>query len=263
MVEEPENSESSQRSGRPESPESPVGRPSRPRGRTALLIAAAAVLGTLAGTCVGYLVQADRDPTPLPPLSQPVVGQAEGEVAPLSAAQDHQVATDGDLRKLLVDRPRGAKDTSSSRGREGWMDLADYADEYKNPSVAFVNLTSDSFRRAATASWRVGETYSVEINLVQFRQRTTLGASEWADNGKHWAEEREGTRSWPLPGTGEDNGMVYVHDQAKREAGYLPLYSAEAHAWRGDVYMEIYVNDSRPIPKAKIMDLAQRQVGKL
>ncbi|KUN37469.1 hypothetical protein AQJ30_17610 [Streptomyces longwoodensis] len=48
-------------------------------------------LGTLAGTCVGYLVQADHDPTP------------EGRVAPLSAAQDGQVATDGDLRKLLTD----------------------------------------------------------------------------------------------------------------------------------------------------------------
>ncbi|MEU5255756.1 hypothetical protein [Streptomyces longwoodensis] len=227
------------------------------------MIAAAAVLGTLAGTCVGYLVQADRDPTPLPPLSQPVVGQAEGRVAPLSAAEDRQVATDGDLRKLLVDRPKGAKDTSALRGRDGWMDLADYADEYKNPSVAFTNLNSDGFRRAATASWRVGETYSVEVNLVQFRQKTSLGASEWADNGKHWAEERDGTRSWPLPGTGEDNGMVYVHDRPVREAGYLPLYSAEAHAWRGDVYLEIYVNDSRPIPKATIMDLAVRQVGKL
>ncbi|MFF8931889.1 hypothetical protein ACF1AO_32000 [Streptomyces longwoodensis] len=61
------------------------------------------------GTCVGYLVQADHDPT------------SEGRVAPLSAAQDRQVATDGDLRKLLGDRPKGAKDTSALRGRAGWI----------------------------------------------------------------------------------------------------------------------------------------------
>ncbi|NKQ26652.1 hypothetical protein [Streptomyces galbus] len=225
------------------------------------MVAAAAVLGTLAGTCVGYLVQADRDPTPLPPLSQPVVGQAEGKVAPLSAAQDRQVATDGDLRKLLVDRPKGTRAVPSLR--EGWLDLADYADTYNKPSVAFVDANGDGFRRAVATSWRVGETYSVVIHLVQFRQKTTMGASEWADNGKYWAEERDHTRSWPLPGTGEDNGMVYVHDEPERKAGYLPLYTAEAHAWRGDVYMEIYVNDTEPIPKAKIMDLAERQVGKL
>ncbi|MGJ3560129.1 hypothetical protein ACR6C2_22135 [Streptomyces sp. INA 01156] len=90
----------------------------RPRGRTTLLIAAAAVLGVVAGTCTGYLVQAGREPTALPSLSQPVLTQKkqkEGqEPAPLSAAQDRRVKTDGDLRKLLLKKPRGARTTSSS-----------------------------------------------------------------------------------------------------------------------------------------------------
>ncbi|WP_324614657.1 hypothetical protein [Streptomyces sp. NRRL WC-3618] len=51
----------------------------RPRWRTVLLVVGAAVLGLVAGTCVGYLVQADREPTPLPSLSQATVAQAEGE----------------------------------------------------------------------------------------------------------------------------------------------------------------------------------------
>ncbi|MFI5798411.1 hypothetical protein [Streptomyces sp. NPDC051677] len=54
------------------------------------MIAGAAVLGIVAGACTGYLIQADRAPTALPPLSQPVVGQAKGEVEPLSAAQDRR-----------------------------------------------------------------------------------------------------------------------------------------------------------------------------
>ncbi|WP_442738151.1 hypothetical protein ACQUSN_12805 [Streptomyces pseudogriseolus] len=79
-------------------------------GRTVTLIGAALVLGLVAGTCTGYLVQAGRAPTPLPPLSQPVLAQARGEgPAPLPAAQDRRVRTDGDLRELLLKKPRAAK----------------------------------------------------------------------------------------------------------------------------------------------------------
>jgi len=240
----------------------------RRRGRTTLMIAAAAVLGVVAGTCTGYVIQAHREPTPLPPLSQPVVGQAKGEVEPLSAAQDRKVKTDGDLRKLLLPRPKGAKDDPfPAAAHDGWIDLAGYADTYKRPAGAFNNFLDDEFRRAAVASWQVGATYSVQIYLVQFLQESKPAASSWAQNGRYWAEkddaEKDETdvRSWPVPGTGD--GMAYVHDTPERKPGYLPLYTAEAHAWRGDVYMEIWINDSRPISKAKIMDLAKRQMGKL
>ncbi|MGW1781736.1 hypothetical protein ACWCQQ_21690 [Streptomyces sp. NPDC002143] len=243
--------------------ETAEGDPPRPRrrGRTTAMIAAAAVLGVVVGACTGYLVQADREPTALPPLSQPVVGQAQGEVEPLSAAQDRRVKTDGDLRKLLIARPKGAKDTVA--GSDGWADLAAYADQYDRPGVTFNNLVDDEFRRAAVTTWQVGETYHVQVGLVQFRQLSKPAASEWADNGHYWAEKEDDTRSWPIPGTGDGNGTAYVHDTPDREPGYLPLYKAEAHAWRGDVYVEIYISDTKPISKAKIMNLAQRQVGNL
>ncbi|MFI7410414.1 hypothetical protein ACIBU0_17305 [Streptomyces sp. NPDC049627] len=235
----------------------------RRRGRTALLIAAAAVLGVLAGTCTGYLIQADREPTKLPPLSQPVIGRAEGEPELLSAARDRRVKTDGDLRKLLVERPKGAKDTDNEAGSDGWVGLAEYADLYRGPSGTFSRLASDEFRRAATVSWKVGETYIAESFLVQFHQEDKLSAAGWAENGTHWAEKEDDTRSWHLPGTGEDNGTVFVHDTPERKPGYLPLYSAEAYAWRGDICMEIRIWDSKPIPKAKIMNLARQQMEKL
>ncbi|NUV58681.1 hypothetical protein [Streptomyces sp. CAI-85] len=227
------------------------------------MIVGAAVLGVVAGTCAGYLVQADREPTALPPLSQPVVKQAEGEAEPLSAAQDRRVKTDGDLRKLLIKRPKGAKENPFAPGEDGWADLASYANLYEVPGSAFSGLVDDEFRRAAVSSWRVGEAYYVDIHLVQFRQENTAGASAWAENGFQWSGDEDHTRSWPIPGVGEDNGMVYVHDTPDREPGYLPLYTAEAHAWRGDIYMEVRVSDSKPISKAKIMDLAKRQMGKL
>ncbi|MFF9816717.1 hypothetical protein [Streptomyces sp. NPDC014006] len=81
---------------------------SAPRSRS---FRGAVALGLIAGTCVGYLIRADREPTALPSLSQPVLRQAGGPApAPLSAAQDRKVKTDGDLRKLLLQAPGGAKD---------------------------------------------------------------------------------------------------------------------------------------------------------
>ncbi|MGV9250579.1 hypothetical protein [Streptomyces sp. NPDC003697] len=235
----------------------------RRRGRTTLMVAAAAVLGVAAGTCTGYLIQADREPTKLPSLSQPVVRQAKGEVEPLSAAQDRRVRTDGDLRKLLIERPRGARESGISLGSDGWADLAEYADQFKEPSGAFVDLADQEFRRAATVMWQVGRAHVVEIRLVQFRQEEFLGAEDRATKNHYWAEQEDDTRSWPVPGPGDDNGTAYVHDEPERKPGFLPVYSAEAHAWRGDVCMEIWVSDIKPIPKAEIMDLAERQVAKL
>lgn len=168
------------------------------------------MLGVVAGTCTGYLVQADREPTKLPPLSQPVVKQAKGEVAPLSAAEDRRVKTGGDLRKLLLKRPKGTRDTVFELGTDGWMDLAEYAETFKEPDEAVGNLIEEQFRRAAATSWRVGSTQNVVIHLVQYRQEQALSAAENAEGSYYWAEEESDTRSWPIPGTGD--GMAYVHD---------------------------------------------------
>jgi hypothetical protein len=240
----------------------PVADRPRRRGRTALLIVGAAVLGVVAGTCAGYLVQADREPTRLAPLSQPSLAQAKGEgPEPLSAAQDRRVKTDGDLRKLLVKKPSGAKDAQWLAGSDGWMDLAEYADSYDKPDEAFGSLVGEEFRRAAVTGWEAGSTSTVEVRLVQFRQEEAVAAADSADNGHYWAEDEDSTDSWTIPGTGD--GMAYVHKNPETEPGYLPLYSAEAHAWRGDIAMEIYVYDSKPISKKTIMDLATRQMERL
>ncbi|MFI6037820.1 hypothetical protein ACIBBD_27295 [Streptomyces sp. NPDC051315] len=233
----------------------------RRRGPTGLLIAGAVVLGLVAGTCGGYLVQADREPTRLPPLSQPTLPQATGPAPePLSAARDRMVETDGDLRKLLLKKPSGAKDAEWLEGADGWLDLADYAGLYEEPGAVFGELVQDEFRRAAVTGWAEGESYSVEIRLVQFRQEEDLVAADYSDNNQYWAEDKE-TDSWPLPGTGD--GMVYVHRAPETEAGHLPVYTAQAHAWRGDIAMEIWVHGSRAVSKKKIMDLAERQMERL
>ncbi|WP_332875010.1 hypothetical protein [Streptomyces geranii] len=241
----------------PEAPE----RPARRRGRTAALITTAAVLGLVAGTCAGYLVQADRDPTPLPPLSQVTLAQAKGKgPEPLSAARDRRVRTDGDLRKLLLKKPKGAEEPEYLAGEDGWLDLADYAAEYDESGSMFGSLLGSEFRRAAVTGWIAGDV-SVEIRLVQYRQEETLAAPESAENGHYWAEEEAGTKSYPVPGTGD--GKAYVHTKPAAQLEDVSAYSAEAYAWRGDIAMEIWVYDSKPVSRQLIVDLAKRQMERL
>ncbi|MFE6173049.1 hypothetical protein [Streptomyces sp. NPDC056464] len=236
--------------------------PPRPRrrGRTAALIAGAAVLGLVAGTCAGYLVQADREPTKLPSLSQPKLTQAKGAAPqPLSAARDRRVRTDGDLRKLLLKKPRGAKAADWLTGDDGWMDMAAYAETFEEPVGAFGELVSNEFRRAAVVGWLDDDT-AVEIRLLQYRQEESGGAAERTEGGKYWADLEDGD-SWVVPGT--EDGMAYAYEDAESEPGYVPVYTAEAMAWRGDIAMEIFVSDTRPISKKTIMSLAQRQMERL
>lgn len=257
----PEAQEAPEAQAAPEVPEAPQGVPrARRRGRTALLIATAAVLGVVAGTCTGYLIQADREPTRLPSLSQSTLTQARGPVPePLSAAQDRRVKTDGDLRKLLLPTPRGAKDTEWLHGVDGWMSMPEYAGYFEKPDEAFEELINDEFRRAAVTGWQTGNGDVVEIRLLQFRQEQSAGAPERAEVAQYWTEKERGTRSWLIPGT--ETGRAYVHSRPSGD-GEL-RYGAEAHAWRGDVYMELWVSSAKPVPKATIMDLAQRQMERL
>lgn len=241
----------------PDAHEEPPEPRTRRRGRTALLIATAAVLGLVAGTCTGYLIQADRKPTALPPLSQPVLAQAKGKgPEPLSAAQDRKVKTDGDLRKLLIARPKGAKKPDFEPGEDGWLNMAEYADQLKNADREFAGLAEAEFRRAAGVAWTEHGTESVEVRLVQYYQEENLGASDQVGNWNTFD-----TDSWSIPGTGD--GMVYIDTKPETEPGYLPMYKAQAHAWRGDIAMEIWVYGTKPIPKSKIMDLAKRQMERL
>ncbi|MFD8233628.1 hypothetical protein ACFV20_17340 [Streptomyces sp. NPDC059696] len=227
-----------------------------------MLIGAAAALGLVAGCCAGYLVQAHRAPTKLPSLAQPVLAQAEGEgPEPLSAARDRRVKTDGDLRELLLKKPRGARDATHLMSGDGWLDLAEYAAFYDKPGEMFGELVGDEFRRAAVTGWLVGRTQEVEIRLVQFRQEEALAAAENVENTQYWVEEEGGTDSWAVPGSG--NGRVYVHTRPEAKPGYQSVYTAEAHAWRGDIALEMWIVDTEPISKAKIMDLAERQMERL
>ncbi|MFG3095346.1 hypothetical protein [Streptomyces sp. NPDC048202] len=217
-------------------------------------------LGLVAGTCAGYLVQAGRTPDKLPSLSQPTLAQAAGEgPVPLSAAQEHQVKMDGDLRKLLLKRPGGTRANPAIDSDDGWLDVAAYAELYTKPDGAFRELLGDEFRRAAVTGWIESGDRTVEIRLVQFRQVEKQTAIDRAADARHWAADDAHTRSWPVPGTGD--GEFFVHDRPDSRFG--PGYQAEAHAWRGDIVMEMWVYGTKPIPPARVRELARQQMERL
>ncbi|MFD8297185.1 hypothetical protein [Streptomyces bauhiniae] len=246
-----------------ESPEpagaAPIPAPRRSR-RTLRRLTLAVALGLVAGACAGYLVQAGRTPDKLPPLSQPSLAQATGNgPAPLSAAQDHQAKVDGDLRKLLLKRPGGTRANPAIESDDGWLDLTAYAETYTKPDVSFSNLLGEDFRRAATTGWIESGGRTVEIRLIQFRQVEARSAESVAFDARTWAADDDHTRTWPVPGTGD--GEFFVHDRPDSRFG--SGYVAEAHAYRGDIVMEMWLGDTRPVSPARIRELARAQMERL
>ena len=202
-------------------------------------------------------MQADREPTRLPSLSQPVLAQAEGEgPEPLSAAQDRKVKTDGDLRKLLLKTPSGAKDVTKLTGDNGWLDIGDYANALTESDEMFPELVESEFRRAAA---------------------TELGGGELVRRGDPPGPvPAGGARHRRVPGRQlaraghRGAGPFQVRARARRTSPSSPDegrlsagVQAEAHAWRGDIAMEIWIYSSKAVPKAMIMDLAKRQMERL
>ncbi|MFD4543672.1 hypothetical protein [Streptomyces bauhiniae] len=221
-------------------------------------LALAVALGLVAGACAGYLVQAGRTPDKLPPLSQPSLAQAKGNgPAPLSAAQDHQAKVEGDLRKLLLKRPGGSRANPDIESDDGWLDLPAYAELYTKPDVAFRDLVGDEFRRAAITGWIESGNRRVEIRLIQYRQVESQSAQEAAFVGRSYAVDDAHTRSWPVPGTGD--GEFFVHDRPRSGS----VYEAEAHAYRGDIAMEMWVGDTKPVSPARVRELARAQMERL
>ncbi|MGW7428953.1 hypothetical protein ACWGIN_05325 [Streptomyces sp. NPDC054861] len=248
----------------PETAPEPAPAPRRRGARTIGLIAVAAVLGLVGGTAVGYGIQAEREPTPLPALNQldlayPAKPLPKGqEPKPLSAAEDRSAKARGDLRKLLLPKPAGAKDTDFS-SEDGWTDVGEYADSFDDPGAAFAYQVEAGIRRVATTSWRTGEHRTTEIRLVQYRSSDNLGARDRVeDQQEYQAEDSDGGEELK----GSTNGRTYVHE-VRKEAGYLDLYSASASFYRGDVAVEIFMVDTKKISQKDISSVAERQLGRL
>ncbi len=225
----------------------------RPRGRTALIMAVAVVLGLLGGAGTGYAVQSARKPTPLPPLSvaQPKYPAKRVAAPALPASQDDQVKTDGDLTKLLVQPPKGVKSPLVD-----WLDLADYAETRSGPGGAFNWYARNHFRRAAESIWDKGADY-YEIRLVQFTHDGEAGASQDVTQQQGYID---GVRGVAIPGTAE--GLVFPGTK-RHGSGSDAYYDGYAFAQHGDISVQITIDSDHPVSKSTLMTLAQTQLERL
>ncbi|MDV9192448.1 hypothetical protein R6L23_30305 [Streptomyces sp. SR27] len=244
--------------------EPPPARPRRRVLRTVGLIAVAAVLGLVGGTAVGYRVQADREPVALPPLNQPGLAYPAKplpkgqEPEALSAKEDRQLKTEGDLRKLLLPRPAGAR----AAEEDGWQSLVEYANDFTRPDAALDFQLEQGFRRAAVRTWQSGEHRWVKIELTQYRSNSGMGAYEHVrmQQGIAMSEGKSGSIGEPVKGSGNGRYFVYPVD---RRAGYLDDYDARAFIQRGDIAITVIISDTRKISGDEIRSLAERQLGRL
>lgn len=226
----------------------------RRRIRTRTLLATALVLGVVGGVAGGYIVQARREPTALPPLTvaQPVYPRSplyDGtRPSSLPANVDDAAIADGDLTKLLLPTPSGAKATFNDHG---WMSLAEEADTCENPANCFANNVSRGVARIADTAWNRGDGLYVEIRIFQYR----AGDSGAADNlmGSFVAGD---SKQLPLP-----VGIPVVGYEYKDKYGSNDDHALAMH---GNLAVYFWVTSTTSVPDPSVIsDLITQQMARL
>ncbi|MFD5435649.1 hypothetical protein ACFWJ4_26335 [Kitasatospora sp. NPDC127067] len=219
------------------------------RPRPVLLGACALVLGTLVGGGVGYAVQAQRPPTPLPPLQVAHPSYPAGTVDPaaLAAEQPKPLAIDGDLTKLLITAPEGSAPWADFADKPSWVSIGELAEENGDEVATFKDLASNGFRRAAEVAWKKDD--------VRYRITLTQFTADHADQVR--------SVTWPAFADGAPGGYkvdAAPHHWADSNEQY---YFGEAVAKRGPLEMKVEVFGPQPVNPDTLKDLAKRQWERL
>lgn len=246
----------------------------RPRGLTSLIVACAALVGVVGGTATGYAIQAERKPTPLPALSQADLAYPKKALPeskrpePLPAEHDTAVKANGDLRKLLVGKPKGFREATGYfvngvSPEDGWLSPGGRSLEYTEPGEVLVDSVRNGIRRVAAANWQRGEYEYVAVRLVQFRPGAVAEAQAEAESSRWDAANR--TRSGHEEGrevkAGSGAGFFVYEPDSK--PGYLTVYGGRAVGYRGDVMFDLHFSDTKPLSEKAIKDLALKQLERL
>lgn len=228
--------------------------------RTGLLFTSAVVVGLLGGAGTGWAIQRQRPATPLPPLATTlqtrVLTEPPAGAATASASQGSDPSTDdgakldGDLRKLLLDKPSDATDSAFTEPVH-WLSVRDLAELTSRPELQFADLNQDGFRRAAARLWDAKDGTTVDVELTQFR--TGSGAADYFGAG-----------------IGGEKGAVKIAGTLTGYAVALPnrdpdgQFWGEAIAMHGTVIVGVYVYSSvKPVDPNGVARIAAEQLGKL
>ncbi|RAG81176.1 hypothetical protein DN069_34325 [Streptacidiphilus pinicola] len=248
----------------PDMPDASVTAESRPRGRTAKIMAAVVALGILGGAGTGYAVQAARKPTPLPPLAatQPAYPSAHRAAPALTASEDDMVKTDGDLTKLLVPIPSGGKPWTTPPSSDGWYDLYSLASNYTKPAAEMKYQLEHGFRRAAVQTWMQGSV-SYEVDLIQYRHDKEESTQQFIQDQVQYATtDTNVSMPLTLPHSTAEYG-VYAGPKVLHHDDGSSYYRAYGYAAHGDVVVVIYVFSPDRIAPAPLLTLLQNQMERL
>ncbi|MFF4339366.1 hypothetical protein ACFY00_05405 [Kitasatospora sp. NPDC001540] len=229
----------------------------KPRFGVGTLFLTAVLAGPLVGAGVGYAIQASRPPTPLPKIAAPKLSYPAERVDPkaLAAAGPQPLDIDGDLRKLLIERPAGTEDRTDGDG-DGWLSPDDMAENYGDSAREFSSLLSGGFRRAASVAWESGDDL-YQVTLAQYVPESTRRAiADAAPSSTHESEVSL------IPGNTESYlviGKQPLHYARSTDT----YYYGEALARKGNVVMTVAVYAKNPVDRAQLEDIAKRQWEKL
>lgn len=224
------------------------------RIRTRTLFTAALVLGVVGGVAGGYAVQARRQPTPLPTLSvaPPVYPRSplyDGIRPPsLPANVDDATIANGDLTKLLLPTPPGAKATFNDHG---WMSLIEEADTCTNPAPCFSTDVITGVERIADTAWNRSDGVYVEIRILQYQP----GHSDVPDNGLPSFVGSTG-KTLTLPSDIAAAGYEYTDENGDNDD--------HAMAVHGSLAVYFWVTSHTRVPDPSIVsDLITQQMARL
>ncbi|MER8102898.1 hypothetical protein [Kitasatospora sp. NPDC094016] len=239
----------------PPAPERAPRAPRRPR--PVLLAVSGLVLGTLAGGGVGYAVQAQRPPTPLPPIqvARPSYPAVAVDPTAYAAQQPKPLAIDGDLLKLLIGAPDGSTAWADYPDKPSWMSVGEIAERNGGAVRAFKDLNARGFRRAAEVDWKKDDV-KYRVSLIQYapdRANEAVTNVLTARTMEPFADAASGA-----------NGGYQVEKDPRRWAETTEqYYYGSALAQRGTVVMVVEVFGTKPVDPAVVKDLAKQQWERL
>ncbi|GGU99497.1 hypothetical protein GCM10010495_07600 [Kitasatospora herbaricolor] len=226
------------------------------RPRPVLLLTSALVLGLLLGGGVGYAIQAGRPPTPLPPLQVALPGYPAAvlDAAAAAEAAPKPLAIDGDLRKLVLERPGGTDAWGDNPDVPSWITVGELAERTGNAKRTFADFNRDGFRRAAGVDWKQGET-RYRVTLLQY-------GPDDADRALAEARGMHGAAATKFA-DGVNGGYQVESEPENWAESTEKYYYGSAVARRGTVVMEIEVFAPQPVDAAALKDLAKKQWERL
>ena len=261
---EPEPEAGAASSAAPEPDQPPAERKPRRRGKTVLIMAVAVVLGVLGGAGAGYAVQQHRAPTPLPPLAvtQPSYLAGHFTAPGLTAADDDMVKTDGDLTKLLIPIPKGAKRNTDESGDNGWLSLSDLSENFTKPGIEFQWQLVRGFRRAAVVAWDQGGT-NYQVNLIQYQHSGEASPAAFLTSQTDFLATDAGGYKYRTSVPGTANGVVFAGPKQLHENDGTTYYRGGGLAVHGDIVLAVWVDSSHRIDGKALMAVVQSQLERL